>query len=235
MTTTTTTTTVDLKNNNNNNKHKNSTNVVCSTFYVNGICYASEVPSIRKIITRCGQQSLLQKQQQQQQHQPQPPPQHLTSNRSLLLKPIDRIQINVTTKHVHVNHDATIISAIEIVHALSQQGFPAKLISDGHQQQSLLQQQLLLHNRHDNMNDNNDDDNNNNNNKIHNNDNYSINNHCNSKASALTPVSLPSNIDWLFSHPLHVSLYVESTIMILISPSASSSACSLVYHTILVI
>lgn len=73
--------------------------LVRSKFYVSGICCASEVPAVKKII-----------------------------------KPIygvSKVQINITTKMVNVQHDASLISAGEIERRLTREGFPTKVQQDG--------------------------------------------------------------------------------------------------------
>lgn len=72
---------------------------VRSQLYVRGICCASEVPAVRKIVKP--------------------------------LNGVSKLQINITTKMVHVQHDASIISARDIAQKLSDEGFPSKVERDG--------------------------------------------------------------------------------------------------------
>lgn len=72
---------------------------VRSQFYVRGICCASEVPAIKKIVKP--------------------------------LTGVSKLNINITTKMVHVQHDASVITADQIARRLSREGFPAKVERDG--------------------------------------------------------------------------------------------------------
>lgn len=72
---------------------------VRSQFYVKGICCASEVPAVKRIV-----------------------------------KPmlgVSKLQINITTKMVHVQHDVSIVSAQQIADKLSREGFPTTIQKDG--------------------------------------------------------------------------------------------------------
>lgn len=73
--------------------------LVRSQFYVRGICCASEVPAIKKIVKP--------------------------------LAGVSKLQINITTKMLHVQHDASVISAHQIAHRLSEEGFPSKVEKEG--------------------------------------------------------------------------------------------------------
>lgn len=72
---------------------------VRSQFYVGGICCASEVPAVRKIVRP--------------------------------LDGVSKLQINITTKTVHVQHDAAVISAQDVAQKLTDQGFPTRVEKDG--------------------------------------------------------------------------------------------------------
>ena len=76
-----------------------SPRLVRSQFFVQGICCASECPSITKIVKP--------------------------------LPGVSKIQINITTKVVYVQHNASQIQASDVANALTLQGFPAKIIKDG--------------------------------------------------------------------------------------------------------
>ena len=72
---------------------------VRSQFSVQGICCASEVPAVRRIVKP--------------------------------LTGVANLQINILNKIVHVQHDAALISAMEIAQKLTEDGFPAKVKQDG--------------------------------------------------------------------------------------------------------
>ena len=72
---------------------------VRSKFFVEGICCASEVPSVRKIVKP--------------------------------LPGVSKMQINITTKMVYVQHDLVRIDADMIAKELDKEGFPAQIRSDG--------------------------------------------------------------------------------------------------------
>jgi len=82
-----------------------SSQVVRSQLYVQGICCASECPSIKKIVKP--------------------------------LPGVTKIQINVTTKMVYVQHDPQAITADEIATALHGQGFESRVYKDGLNQQTV--------------------------------------------------------------------------------------------------
>jgi len=73
--------------------------MVRSQFSVQGICCASEVPPVRKIVKP--------------------------------LPGVSRVQINILTKVVSVQHDSCLITAQEISEKLSSNGFPAEITHDG--------------------------------------------------------------------------------------------------------
>ena len=81
-----------------------SVTVVKSQFYVPGICCASEVPSINRILKP--------------------------------LTAVKKVQINITTKMVYVQHNPDIMSAQELSLQLHGQGFDANIQKDGHQVQA---------------------------------------------------------------------------------------------------
>ena len=78
---------------------KEETYWVRSSFDVEGICCASEIPAIRKIVKP--------------------------------LMGVAKVNINLTTKIVHVQHNHEEIQASQIAHSLTRQGFPAKIKKDG--------------------------------------------------------------------------------------------------------
>jgi copper chaperone CopZ len=99
--------------------HANEPIWVRSNFHVQGICCASEVPIVKKII-----------------------------------KPLPgvsrKIQINITTRTLYVQHDLNITTAPHIATRLTQEGFPATIQKDGAiaaaaQQQALHQGRTTLH------------------------------------------------------------------------------------------
>ena len=57
---------------------------------------------------------------------------------------VETLQINITTKQVYVQHNATSISAEAIASNLSKEGFPSDIIVDGRSQYLAQQRQLLL-------------------------------------------------------------------------------------------
>ena len=59
---------------------------------------------------------------------------------------VETLQINITTKQVYVQHNATSISAEAIASHLSKEGFPSDIIVDGRAQYLAHQRQLLLQN-----------------------------------------------------------------------------------------
>jgi len=73
--------------------------LVRSQFYVQGICCASEIPSIQKIVKP--------------------------------LPGVHKIQINITTKMVYVQHNPELIGAHEVALALHGQGFDSRVYKDG--------------------------------------------------------------------------------------------------------
>jgi copper chaperone CopZ len=87
---------------------------VRSQFYVRGICCASEVPVIKKIVKP--------------------------------LVGVSKLQINITTKMVHVQHDASVISAQVIAGVLSREGFPSRVERDG-KASAVSRQQAMHHGR----------------------------------------------------------------------------------------
>jgi copper chaperone CopZ len=92
---------------------------VRSNFYVQGICCASEIPMVKKIV------------------KPMPG-----------VSP--KVQINITTRTVYVQHDIHVTGAQQIANKLSKEGFPAKIQKDGAiaaaaQQQALHQGRTTLH------------------------------------------------------------------------------------------
>eukprot|EP00934_Nitzschia_sp_Nitz4_P004953 Nitzschia sp. Nitz4//scaffold40_size135432//130078//133507//NITZ4_003273-RA/size135432-snap-gene-0.134-mRNA-1//-1//CDS//3329551306//4943//frame0 len=72
---------------------------VRSHLFVQGICCATEVPAVRKIVKP--------------------------------LSGVSKLQINITTKVVTVQHDVGIISAQDIANRLGKEGFPSKVQRDG--------------------------------------------------------------------------------------------------------
>ena len=72
---------------------------VRSQLLVQGICCASEVPAVRRIVKP--------------------------------LTGVANLQINILNKTVHVQHDATLITALEIAQKLTEDGFPSKVKQDG--------------------------------------------------------------------------------------------------------
>jgi copper chaperone CopZ len=72
--------------------------VVRSQLQVQGMCCASEIPSIQKI---------------------------------LRLPSVSKVQINITTQTVYLQHNASILSARDIANKLTQQGFSTKILKDG--------------------------------------------------------------------------------------------------------
>eukprot|EP00547_Thalassionema_nitzschioides_P001762 CAMPEP_0194215920 /NCGR_PEP_ID=MMETSP0156-20130528/18048_1 /TAXON_ID=33649 /ORGANISM="Thalassionema nitzschioides, Strain L26-B" /LENGTH=1072 /DNA_ID=CAMNT_0038944565 /DNA_START=46 /DNA_END=3261 /DNA_ORIENTATION=+ len=82
-----------------------SVQLVRSQLYVQGICCASECPSINKIVKP--------------------------------LNGVTKIQINITTKMVYVEHDPQVITADEIAMALHGQGFESRVHKDGSTQQDI--------------------------------------------------------------------------------------------------
>jgi Zn2+/Cd2+-exporting ATPase len=94
------------------NNNNNNNNTVRSAFYVQGICCASEIPPVRKIVKS--------------------------------LSGVSKLNVNLTTKVVHVQHDISYIQANEIASALSAQGFPTQIQRDGkYMAQAKKQQQAL--------------------------------------------------------------------------------------------
>ena len=92
----------DGGNNDNHNKQKEDLSDhiwVRSQFYVQGICCASEIPAVRKIVKP--------------------------------LTGVSKLNINLTTKVVHVQHDVSLIQATVIAQALTTQGFPTQIQKDG--------------------------------------------------------------------------------------------------------
>jgi copper chaperone CopZ len=92
---------------------------VRSNFHVQGICCASEVPMVKKIV------------------KPMPG-----------VSP--KVQINITTRTVYVQHDVNVTTAQQIANQLSREGFPAQIQKDGAiaaaaQQQALNQGRTTLH------------------------------------------------------------------------------------------
>lgn len=73
--------------------------IVRSTFAVQGICCASEIPSVRRIVKS--------------------------------LPGVTKLQINLTTKRVYVQHQNETTTASDIAAHLTQQGFPAKVLDNG--------------------------------------------------------------------------------------------------------
>jgi copper chaperone CopZ len=59
---------------------------------------------------------------------------------------VSKLQINLTTKMVHVQHDVSVISAHEISNILSREGFPTKIQRDG-QATAQAKQQAMHHGR----------------------------------------------------------------------------------------
>ncbi|KAL3920381.1 MAG: hypothetical protein SGILL_003293 [Bacillariaceae sp.] len=80
-------------------ENPSSENWVRSAFYVQGICCASEIPAVRKIVKP--------------------------------LPGVSKLNINLTTKIVHVQHNISRIEANQIASALSFQGFPTQIQKDG--------------------------------------------------------------------------------------------------------
>jgi Cd2+/Zn2+-exporting ATPase len=89
---------------------------VRSQFFVKGICCASEVPAVRKIVHS--------------------------------LRGVSKLQINITTKIVYVQHDLTQATAQLISKTLSKQGFPSKIAKDGQVTAQVKQQASMLHQQH---------------------------------------------------------------------------------------
>ncbi|KAL3918150.1 MAG: hypothetical protein SGILL_004373 [Bacillariaceae sp.] len=85
---------------------------VRSAFYVQGICCASEIPAVRKIVKP--------------------------------LPGVSKLNINLTTKVVHVQHNISRIEANQIASALSCQGFPTQIQKDGAHMAQAKQQALSL-------------------------------------------------------------------------------------------
>ena len=86
-------------NNNNNSNNQTTTCWVRSAFDVQGICCASEIPVIRRIVKP--------------------------------LWGVAKLNINLTTKIVHVQHNYIQIRASQIARALTEQGFPTQIQKDG--------------------------------------------------------------------------------------------------------
>lgn len=87
---------------------------VRSQFNVKGVCCATEIPTVRRIVKP--------------------------------LPGVATLQINLTTKVVHVQHDASIISAQRIADELTEEGFPAKVQKDG-EASTVAKQQAMNHGR----------------------------------------------------------------------------------------
>lgn len=88
--------------------------MVRSHLYVQGICCASEIPAVRKIVKS--------------------------------LAGVSKLQINITTKMVIVQHDSQIVQAQQIANALSKEGFVSKVQRDG-QATALAKRQAMNHGR----------------------------------------------------------------------------------------
>lgn len=84
---------------------------VRSKFYVSGICCASEVPAVKRIVKP--------------------------------LIGVSKLQINITTKMVNVEHDISLISAGEIAKTLTKEGFPTRIQQDGEATAQAKNQTLL--------------------------------------------------------------------------------------------
>ena len=86
-------------NNHNNDPNQNQKYWVRSSFNVQGVCCASEIPAVRKIVRP--------------------------------LWGVGKVNINLTTKVVHVQHNYIQIQASQIAQKLTEQGFPAHIYKDG--------------------------------------------------------------------------------------------------------
>ncbi|OEU13570.1 heavy metal translocatin [Fragilariopsis cylindrus CCMP1102] len=86
-------------NNHNNDPNQNQKCWVRSSFNVQGVCCASEIPAVRKIVRP--------------------------------LWGVGKVNINLTTKVVHVQHNYIQIQASQIAQKLTEQGFPAHIYKDG--------------------------------------------------------------------------------------------------------
>lgn len=74
-------------------------NWVRSQFYVAGICCATEIPAVKKVVKP--------------------------------IRGVSKLNINLTTKVVHVQHDTSKVQAQDIANALTRQGFATQLQRDG--------------------------------------------------------------------------------------------------------
>ena len=80
--------------------------IVRSTFYLQGICCSSEVPSVRKIVK-----------------------QHVVDG-------VHSLSINITTRRVYVQHDCNTVSAQQLADTWTRYGFPAQILHNGDTEQS---------------------------------------------------------------------------------------------------
>ena len=88
--------------------------LVRSHFAVEGVCCASEIPALRRIVKP--------------------------------LRGVSKLQVNLTTKIVYVQHDATQIRAQEIASALTREGFRSVVKKDG-SETAVSQRQAMNHGR----------------------------------------------------------------------------------------
>ncbi|KAG7364291.1 E1-E2 ATPase-domain containing protein [Nitzschia inconspicua] len=94
-----------------NTSSDDSAHWVRSAFHVQGICCASEIPAVRKIVKP--------------------------------LPGVSKVNINLTTKVVHVQHNIALIQASDIASVLSTQGFPSQIRNDGAHTSHIKQQAMF--------------------------------------------------------------------------------------------